>query len=353
MDAKVALLTTPQREDGGRTALDRFDYQTTWGMSLIIDLHEQDINYAVGFEFHDDIISLDNADAPQKVTFYQVKTRASGNLTFSKITEQKTSIRGKKDSFAGKMFDHVIRFGSVVEKLVLVSNQPLAEIGTTYGEKKFNTAQQNKLKKFVDSIKEQKPNFIHPMHTGLFFFIFSDLNLSNYQNTILGKIANFLEKKTQLQISPKPFALTFKECCKNKSKSIEDIINFNQLKTSKFITYQDMKNWLTQTSLENSYRPQWKNVENNLKSLTLGEQVQIKKAWRNYETALISRYNAATIEFRSKIKKIIEDTIDNITDIIDLLNETSSKVAPLINKWEPGSSTAFIKAAILYEYQSL
>ena len=58
---KEFLTHVPEREKGGQTALDRFDYQTAWGVSRLLDLHEKGENYAVAFEFHDDIVALDEA----------------------------------------------------------------------------------------------------------------------------------------------------------------------------------------------------------------------------------------------------------------------------------------------------
>ena len=66
LSVKDSLLTVSQREEGGRTAYDRFDYQTAWGLSRLLDLHGTGKNYAVAFEFHDDIVSLDDADAPTR-----------------------------------------------------------------------------------------------------------------------------------------------------------------------------------------------------------------------------------------------------------------------------------------------
>lgn len=100
MTVKDALLSLPQREDGGRTAYDRLDYQTAWGLTRISDLHQQGKNYAVAFEFHDDIISLDNAENPASAIFYQVKTKSSGNWSFAQITARPTSKGGKASSNA-------------------------------------------------------------------------------------------------------------------------------------------------------------------------------------------------------------------------------------------------------------
>ena len=88
MSVRESLLTITQREEGGRTAYDRFDYQTAWGVSKLLDLQDSSKNYALAFEFHDDIISLDDADEPAKAVFYQVKTKKVGNWSFAQFASR-------------------------------------------------------------------------------------------------------------------------------------------------------------------------------------------------------------------------------------------------------------------------
>ncbi|NVD43198.1 DUF4297 domain-containing protein [Ensifer sp. HO-A22] len=105
------LLNVPERENGGRTAYDRFDFQTAWGISKVIDLHKGGANYAVGFEFHVDLVELDDADAPTTAVFYQMKSLDSGHWTLSRILDRPVAGKNKKkqtlkSSIAGKVFDN-------------------------------------------------------------------------------------------------------------------------------------------------------------------------------------------------------------------------------------------------------
>lgn len=89
MSFRDTLLAVPQREDGERTAYDRFEYQTVWGISKLLDLHAAGKNYAVGFEFQDDM--LDDAHSPSEAVLYQVKTKEAGDWSFAKITARANS----------------------------------------------------------------------------------------------------------------------------------------------------------------------------------------------------------------------------------------------------------------------
>ena len=348
MNVKDSLLTVPQREEGGRTAYDRFDYQTAWGISHLLDLHHQGKNYAVAFEFHDDIISLDDADAPTSAVFYQVKTKKSGNWSFAQITQRKSSDGIKKSSFAGKMFDNCVRFGAMVEKLAFVSNQPLPEVIVVHGEQGFNKADKKKLAKFISSITDEVGSFKDPEHTSLFFFVFSDLNLPNYENTIVGRIAEFLEQQLNSGIPPKPFALMLNDYCRKRSKSLADVIDFDQLKASKFVTRDNMIEWLTQTKEQHDRRPEWAAVAQDL-SLPFAEKIKIERAWSEYENTLRARPNAASIALSEQVRKIVDEGIDQADDLVSLINFVIDQVRPIVKTWKAGASDHFVKAAILYE----
>lgn len=350
MSVKNSLLTTAQREEGGRTAYDRFDYQTAWGVSKLLDLHESGKNYALAFEFHDDLISLDDADRPAKVIFYQVKTRQTGNWSFKKMTSRTTKNGVKQASYAGKMFDNFVRFGAVVERLVFVSNQPLPEVMVVHGQKNFSSADKLKLEKFVTNLANEVSGFKDPEHTSLFFFAFSDLNLSNYEHAIIGRISEFLEQELGDHIPAKPFALMLNDYCRRRSKAIADCTSFDQLKASKFVTRTDMSKWLTQIRDQHEQRPEWGSVAREL-NLPFTERTMIERAWKEYEVTIRSRPNAATIAMSQRMQTRIDAAIGSVDDLVSLIDAVLTQVRPIVLEWKPDASDHFVKAAILYEFK--
>jgi hypothetical protein len=350
MGIKEYLTHVPEREKGGQTALDRFDYQTAWGVSRLLDLHEKGSNYAVAFEFHDDIVALNDADAPTSAIFYQVKTKASGNWSFAQITQRKSDNGVKKSSFAGKMFDNCVRFGATVERLVFVSNQPLPDVIVAHGEKNFSSAQAAKLENFVKAISQEAEGYVDGVHTVLFFFVFSDLNLTNYENTVIGRIAEFLEGELGADIPPRTFALTLNNFCRKRSKALADLENFDALKASKFVTRSNMIKWLSQASDHHSHRPEWKSAADDL-TLSFSEKVAIQLAWREYETLVRSRTNAATIAFVQELNEVVHSSVNQVENPMQLLEVVFLRAKKLVAAWQPGSSDHLVKAAILYELQ--
>lgn len=348
MSIKNALLTIPQREEGGRTAYDRFDYQTAWGLSHLLDLHQAGKNYAVAFEFHEDIVSLDGAEEPSSATFYQVKTKETGNWSFAKITTRFSSKTGKTPSFAGRLFDNVIRFGATVEKLAFVSNQPLPDVIAVHGEKGFSVSEATKLKRFVAALTAESPEFNDDEHTSLFFFVFSHLNLTSYENTVVGQITEFLDSELGSHIPTKPFALALNDHCRKRSKKLADLSDFEQLRSSKFVTRADMVKWLSQAQDQHDSRPEWASIAAELEG-PFADKVKIERAWREYEMLLRSRANAATIAFTEKLRSVIDAAVEDAADYASLIEAVAPTVGPLVRAWRPGADIHFVSAVILYE----
>lgn len=80
MDVRQALLKEPQREQGGKLAIERFEFQAAWGLSRVLDLFRQGADFGIAFEFHDDVLQLDSMSSPTKVTFFQVKTQKNWQM---------------------------------------------------------------------------------------------------------------------------------------------------------------------------------------------------------------------------------------------------------------------------------
>jgi hypothetical protein len=118
------LLSVPQQEDAGADAASRFHYQALYGLALIFEAHKTRKDYAVVFEYHDDIAFLDSSVDPTKVSYFQVKTKGKGHWTLGDIVRQapsaKNSIPAKKlPSFIGKMYRNVLIFGDFLKHLSL------------------------------------------------------------------------------------------------------------------------------------------------------------------------------------------------------------------------------------------
>ena len=68
MSLAERLVEHPQREVGGSVAQERFDYQALWGLALIFSNHGKSEDYAIAFEFHDDVVLLDSSKSDRETS---------------------------------------------------------------------------------------------------------------------------------------------------------------------------------------------------------------------------------------------------------------------------------------------
>ena len=92
-ELKAKLASTPQREDSGARTNSRYHYQALCGLVLVLERHKLDGEYALVFEYHDDIAVFDDRISPKSVNFYQVKTKKGGNWTPAALTKREKNLR--------------------------------------------------------------------------------------------------------------------------------------------------------------------------------------------------------------------------------------------------------------------
>ncbi|MBP0495755.1 dsDNA nuclease domain-containing protein [Pararoseomonas indoligenes] len=348
------LLSAPERENGGRTALDRFDFQTAWGIANVLRLHDNASNYAVAFEFHDDIVELDDADNPNAATFYQVKTLQTGKWTFADILFREAKGKGinktLKASYVGRMFDNVSRFGHSVSKLVLVSNQPLPELTEEFGERAFSSATKDLVDKFKVTLQKECVNFNDQLHMKYFYFDRCRLDLGSYEDTLTGKMAGFLNRHSAPEAAASAFTIYLANEGRKRSKSLSDVQDFAALKASKFLTSHQMTGWLNRLTHEYTHHPSWETISRQL-NFPHAEDVKIEREWRSYLPERMRRWNAATMQFTSEVKRAVEPVLDAAENLASGLSSAVPLVEDLVKGWKPNASDYLVKAIILYEYK--
>lgn len=345
------LLRVPEREDGGRTAYDRFDFQTAWGVSQVLKLHTAGANYAVAFEFHDDIVELDDADQPSLATFYQLKTLKTGTWTIKKIVKRTTDANKKpKPSFAGKMFENFLRFKDAVKKLVFVSNQPLSDLTDGAEEEPFLSASQTAVSTFTTAMSLECPTFSKDDHLALFHFNHCHLSLGSYDMALIGEVTMFLKAHTSAEASAHAFTLSLVDEGRRRSKALSDVASFEELKKSKFMTKQNLDQWLHDLETAHAHRPAWDTVSRQL-AAPHPEDAKIERAWHSYLSERKRRWNAATLELSRNVKALVEPIIDSADSLAAGLEESVPVVRERVRTWRPGATDHFVKAVILYEYK--
>lgn len=118
------------REQGGRTALERFDCQIKSGVIACLEILNEDEVQKVYCEFHDDVVVQRKLDNKTTYDFIQVKTQEDIrepwglNKLFGINTQKGGTLTATKltNSFAGKLLQHVNMFGEECSSLIFQTN---------------------------------------------------------------------------------------------------------------------------------------------------------------------------------------------------------------------------------------
>ena len=312
-------------------------------------LHAGTSNYAVAFEFHDDVVSLDNADSPAAATFYQLKTKKTGNWTLKQIAYRKSGAKGSKEpSFAGKMFENVKRFESAVGALFFVSNQACSDLGDNHGDYSFSCAKAEKLKEFTDLLSAEDVRF-KPDEVGMFNFSYSDLQLGSYDRTILADIAEFVTDQTGIsEANFRSFGLMLNDECRKRSKKLSDVGDFSSLLSSKFITRANMTHWLTVFKDQYTRRVEWSDVAPYIPDHVRARSIhaQLEK----YETVRRQRIGVAALKFQNKVREIALSKVKSSGALLEIIDAALPEVRRIKGQWDPLASDEYLEGIIVYEY---
>ncbi|MEA4849129.1 MAG: dsDNA nuclease domain-containing protein, partial [Clostridiaceae bacterium] len=123
MDLRETIIKQKPRDNSGSRSANRFEYQKNWALCKLLELYLTRKDYLLIFEYHDDIIILDSEVNPQKVEFYQVKTKDHSEWTLNDLISSSKAKRKIIPSILSKMYINKLNFPSSTQSLNLVSNQ--------------------------------------------------------------------------------------------------------------------------------------------------------------------------------------------------------------------------------------
>ena len=282
MGLAEALISIPQFERGGEIAQRGFDYQTCWALSQMLEYELDGKNYVFIFEYHDDVLILDSEDAPQDLTFAQVKTRES-NWTVNNLRK---STEKKPISIIGKLFLHQKNFSSYSPKLLFVTNASFNFCSKAGGKTCFdvNSIESTDQNKFKEAIKEQVGLEYENIDLSALRFVQSSLSLDDHMTHLKGKLCDFLEKKygERSTLNPNALATLLESECRQKSKfKSADIANFMDLVSRKGFSSKAFNNVIESLNTSNSLKPDWEMAEPIFKNLNKGvlQLIQLKASF--------------------------------------------------------------------------
>lgn len=343
------IISVPQRENAGALSSNRFSYQQVWAFNHILDLIDDNKDFILFMEFHDDIFILDSSDPQQMIDFYQIKTnnKASKYITPTFITKYSDQYPDKM-SIVQKMIENFVKFDSNTRGLHLVSNKNF-----NFGLLKDNTDSKNKHKILL---KELDNNVINKMKEGmcvacnnqgsckedcldLIYFDVSELDLNNYEDTVLGKFVRRLDLLGVQSTIEKTRAIYHTIMGEIRRINNCEVIaeDINDLFKKKSISRDQFDEWLNKLKLDIP-----DNIWDRIQPLLLSdgfsalELNKIYKQWKKLQIELMDVDKLHLYSLVREIDKIIEKTdFDNAKEWTEYIYNfiSSTKEYEVFNKY--------------------
>ena len=183
----------------------------------MLKLHEGPGEYCVLFDVHDDIVCLDHPVTPTIASFFQVKTKTTGNWTTHAITTGSRSTTGELlPSYLGKLYKHRLKFQVAVGRLTFVSNAKFnVEMADASDSKEKESIRISELSAaeittISDALTAEHSLTATPTGLDSTYLDTTPLSVTDHENHCLGVVACFLEKQGDGTIPPSPFHKTLK-----------------------------------------------------------------------------------------------------------------------------------------------
>jgi len=344
------LISTPVREKSATGG--RYDYQTMWGLALLFQQHGTNDDYAIVFEFHDDVALLDSATNPTSVRFYQVKSKATnGGWTLTSLLkrEKVKTESGIKEklSYVDKMFDNIDKFKSTVLSADFVSNQ-LCGFHTGHTSFRLNECTATDFEKIVTSVKEAYPTATKTQ-VGLLGFQRTDLSLGDVVSHTKGKLQTFIaEQLGTVWFSPEAVYQAIADECRRKANYAGEATSLQQVIKEKGLTKANVQEWLDAIQ-SNSRSPEWSTIAPSL-SYTFSEQLRISQEYAVYRAAALNSADRAAQRIRMKIAEAISLVIDDqALSLVDMVEKLFLHAEDVGKKYLSPFSPSRLKAMIIYE----
>ncbi|MCA1411657.1 DUF4297 domain-containing protein [Bradyrhizobium sp. NBAIM20] len=343
------LVQTPRREKSGETGYERYDYQAIWGLVLIFESHNDLEDYAIAFEFHDDIVRLNSSSTPTRARFYQVKTKVKGHWTLTDLSTRKKSKDGASllPSYIGKMHDNYELFPDETERLNFVSNLPCEFMDASATISCFADCTPEAFAKFLTKLKHERPAATADT-AKLMHFVRADLSLHDASAHVKGLMQEFVTRQLgAVTYSPDTLYKAIIEDCRTKSKFTGSINTFDDLIKHKAITKSHVNGWLSQIA-NNQSVPAWSDFSNDLTYSAL-EKALIAREWRLYRTLALGAGNEAINRVRSRIRTELKWPSSLSLDLTPLADQVMAAIWSFAKTTISDLTPSRARAMIIYE----
>ena len=359
----LQLLLQPPREVDGARVNNRMGYQKNWAIWKILTMHQEDRDYAVLLDYHDDVVVLEPSANPEHVDFYQIKTTTEPHWTCGDLLRSD----GPSGCIFSKMCINIIKFKAYARLVALVSNK---SFGLKVGGKAADASTQLNA---TDIDAEEFDKLVERAHNELVSegpidpeearrviqFIVADLPLENQHLFIIGKVASCLahvfsncrdQRFDVKQVYDRLYSEV--ERC-TKFENLEKIRSPSDLLAFKTITRNDITDTLKAFDPRLEPEQAFKSVETSLQRLGYSDSriSHFRREWRKYAALTKDPQDASVRALRAEVRVFLLDV--RTTDwgsLGDLMCTGVLRISPRITHLpDKYRDELFLSAAILME----
>lgn len=350
----MELFSKPPREVSGPDTDSRFSYQKNWAIYTILQEFEKNTPFLFLLDCHEDIVLIDNVNAPTQATFYQIKTKKGKNWTFSgthpallNLWHYLHTLTNKQEA---KSFNFVTN-SYFTEKeinhcLETQASFPLTQLPSA------------KLKLLKKKISQKYPDLDCELCIENTYIYKAAMDIDTSRETVIGFLSNFLEKhcpKTHLG----PAALyrwLFDEVTK-KGNAIPKVQTFCKIQELKGISFQDIKRIIDSIPQVKPSLQFWATIENQLTKLNISETKKyiLRNAYSSLFIDKIVQEEQIAADYKH-CTNIIQDLLpklqnnENLLEIMKLIKEDFTKTHPHMI-YSPEELEALILGAYYGEFK--
>lgn len=359
---KDKIVANRPREKSGSTSSSRFDYQKDWSICKLIEYHQTKSDYIIVFDWHEDLIIMDSEFNPQKVSFYQIKGKKSGNWTVGTLIKSESDKDGNPLlSIIGKLYDCKIKHEFETTSLNFVSNArysvKMADNSSSLAMDEICMVELSTKERtdIAEKIKTELSLTVNPIYEDITFLKVLDLSLEDSNNHTQGKIATFFDfrypgKKIN---TPTIYKMLFDEV-KRRANYNKDIFTYDDLLEYKSIGKTQFEKIINAAGIGKDYDDIWKRAELYLQKdgLNFQQSQELRRAWTKLEVEKMNPNNDFLQKLIYAIKHVIDYTKTSGSMNSYTLLESIESIYSTINTNNTISISYdehFIKAIILSE----
>lgn len=360
------VLSSKLREQAGSDTYNRFEYQVHWIAYHMIKEYKKGNEFLILCEFHDDMVKGGDAEAPDSLEFYQIKTSdTKRNWTIKGLLKKNK----KTHSFLGFIFYNFMNFNAECSKCHFVSNIGVNdEIATWQSIIEDNKILKDENIELYNQIRELIRTEYNECSKEEFEIVFDkfiqntyiyngDLPLYQYEQIVKGEFADLLGDKQIYVSSSNKILRDIIEDIRKKSKTkIQTPISLNKLKEKKSVSSNIFKDIDFKIDGHIKKENLYDDIEKCLEELGFNMiyRRRVTRALRKHHTNILDISNSLYIDICNEMQIIIEDEIsncildlDNKQEIQNLITDIKNKCHDIMNRLS--EIDPFLVEALIYE----